>query len=65
MVFVPFWSEKEYKISPLGPESGTVFEKNYWSIWTYLSFHWFQMIKKEREMCEFQKDFNKSSLLRL
>ena len=25
----------------------------------------FQMIKKEREMCEFEKDFNKSSLLRL
>ena len=41
---------------------GYGFQGNYGKVRTYLLFQ-FQMSKKEREICEFEKDFRKSFLL--
>ena len=55
--FASFWSENGYTLCPFWSGIGYGFRGNYGSVWTFLSFQ-FQMSKKEREICEFQRDLN-------
>ena len=59
MVFVSFQSENGYRLCPFWSGISYGFRGNYASVWMYLSFQ-FQRNEKERVICKFEFDFEKS-----